>query len=257
MNKKINYIVRELPPESTDFSFYFDDDGLTEAGGDYCCNLFIVSSSRNTGGFNSEEYQKVQKEIENLLEMYNDITDNSNYAQYSSIGEMLYDYGLINNIHNTSRIKEFKDFFEKCEGKPSSPYSNYYNNFEAHSTEMTAEYLTLKTGKKWDTDSATGYCQGDYVEMVYCPEHYKDGVKHYGEIWLGAGKEFYTIDLDENGEEADTCYGYIIADSQAWHDEDYKRLVCEWAGIPENETKLEMIDGSKTYTQYSYRTADG
>ena len=88
---------------------------------------------------------------------------------------------------------------------------------------------------------------------MYCPEHYKEGVKQYGEIWLGAGKEFYTIERDENGNEVDTCGGYIIADCQAQTDEDYKRLVCEWAGIPYDETRLEMIDIYKTVNQYSYK----
>lgn len=253
MEKNIKYIIREVPPEQSDFSFYFEDDGLTEKGGDYCYNLFIVAQSRNSSEFNEKEYQNIQNEIENLLEMYIDIVNKSNYAQYSSIGAMLKDYGLIDSIHNTKRIKAFTDFFKECCEKPASPYANYYDNFTAHNEEMTAEYLTLKTGKQWTTDSAHGYSQGDYVKMVYCPEHYKDGVKQYGEIWLGAGKEFYTIELDENGEEIDTCYGYIIADCETRTNEDYKRLVCEWACIPGNETRLEMIDSYKTVTQYSYK----
>ena len=253
MEKKTNYIIREVPPEQTDFGFYFDDDGLTSAGGDYCYNLFIVAQSRNSGGFNEEEYQSLQTEIENLLEMYVDIVNKSDYAQYSSIGAMLFDLGLINSIHNTRRIKEITEWLKACLSWGNTSQTRTLAEYEPE--ETTAEYLTFKTGKQWTTGSATGYCQGDYVEMVYCTEHYKDGVKNYGEIWLGAGKEFYTVELDENGEEADACYGYIIADSQAWHDEDYKRLVCEWAGIPENETQLEMIDGSRTYTKYNYRTA--
>jgi hypothetical protein len=253
MNKNIKHIIREVPAEQTEFNFYFDDDGLTSAGGDYCYNLFIVAQSRNSSGFNEKEYQNIQSEIENLLEMYVDIVNKSNYAQYSSTGTMLLDNKLIDSIHNTKRIKVFTDFFKTCCEKPISPYANYHDNFTAHNEEMTAKYLTLKTGKEWSIDSAYGYCQGDYVKMVYCKEHYKNGVKSYGEIWLGAGKEFYTIDIDENGEEIDTCGGYIIADCQARTDEDYKRLVCEWACISEDETQLEMIDGSKTYTKYTYR----
>jgi len=30
MGKEIKYIIREVPPEHTDFSYYFEDDGLTE-----------------------------------------------------------------------------------------------------------------------------------------------------------------------------------------------------------------------------------
>ena len=253
MKKQINYIIREVQPEHADFSYYFDDDTLTAAGGDYCYNLFIVAQSRNVCGFNEEEYQNIQNEIEDLFEMYEDIIDKYEYAQYSSVGAMLLDLGLIDNIHNTKRIKEIKDWLKACQDKPDPPYRNYRIRAEAHPEETTAEYLTFKTGKQWSTDSARGYSQGDYVEMVYCEEHYKDGVQHYGEIWLGAGTEFYVIDLDENGEEVDTCGGYIVADSQAWKDEEYKKLVCEWACIPEDETRLEMIDGGHTYTQYTYR----
>ena len=90
--------------------------------------------------------------------------------------------------------------------------------------------------------------------MVYCPEFYTKGVKHYGEIWLEAGKEFYIIELDENEEEVDTCSGYIIADCQVRNEEDYKKIICKWAEISENETQLELIESSRTYTKYSYRT---
>jgi hypothetical protein len=251
----IKYVVREVPPDVSDFSFYFDNDGLTEAGGDYCNNLFIVAQSRNVSGFNEKEYNNIWNEIENLLEMYLDIVNKSNYAQYPSVGSMLKDYGLINSIHNTKRIKDFTSFFADCCEKPTSPYANYHDNFSAHTEEKIAEYLTLKTGKEWTTDSAYGYSQGDYVKVVYCKEHYKGGATHYGEIWLGAGKEFCVIDIDENGVEIDSYYGYIVADCQARNDEDYKRLVCEWACIPEDETRLEMIESSRTYTKYEYRTA--
>ena len=91
--------------------------------------------------------------------------------------------------------------------------------------------------------------------MVYCPEHYKQGVKAYGEVWLGCAKEFGVIDLDENGEETDSCWGYIVADCEARDDADYKRLVCEWAGIKPEETTLEMIDGYSVQTVCKYRTA--
>ena len=46
--KNIKHIIREVPPEQAYLSFYFEDDGLTSAGGDYCYNLFIVAQSRNS-----------------------------------------------------------------------------------------------------------------------------------------------------------------------------------------------------------------
>lgn len=251
---EVKYIVREVPPEQMDVSLFFDDDGLTEDGGDYCYNLFIVAQSRDSRGFNEERYTKVTNEIEELLEHYSDIVGKSGYAQYSSVGAVLLDYKLIKSIHDTKRIKAYMEFFASCCGKPSSPYGNYDSNYSAFEEEYVAKYLTLKTGKEWDVTDAHGYCRGDYVKIVYCVEHYENP-RIYGEVWLGAAREFYTIDIDENGEEGDTCYGYIIADCQANTDEDYKRLVCEWACISEDETRLEMIEGSHTYTKYEYRTA--
>ena len=232
------YIIKEVPAEQADFSIYFDDDGLTEAGGDYCYNLFIVGD-RNCSGFNTEAYEAVKSEIENLLEMYLDIVNKSDYAEYTSIGAMLFDCDLIKSIHNTKKIKAYIDFFETCN-----------KNFTEVEADTVAEYLTIKTGKEWDTDSATGYCQGDYVKMVYCKERYTEGVKQYGEIWLGAGKEFSITFLNEEGEEDYTAYGYIVADCQAWKNEDYKKLVCEWEGIDEAETELQMVDGLKEFDYY-------
>ena len=56
-NRKI--IAREVSPDLVDFSGYFDDDGLTEMGGDFCYNLFIVANDRSKG-FNSEIYGYLQ-----------------------------------------------------------------------------------------------------------------------------------------------------------------------------------------------------
>ena len=114
----------------------------------------------------------------------------------------------------------------------------------------------FKTGKgNGSTDSATwAYCQGDYVKMVYCPEHYTGGVKHYGEIWLGAGKEFSITFLDETGEEDYTVYGYIVADCQAGKMKIIKRLFVNGKAFQRMKHNLEMIDVSRTYTKHSYRT---
>lgn len=239
MTKKIKYIIREIPPEQSDFSYYFDDDGLTEAGGDYCNNLFIVAQSRRSSGFNEEEYQNIVEQAEAILDGFHDVNDKwtNGYNSFATYKEAMEYYGIPYTSRKCHLLKEWA------------------KTADISDTDSIAEYLTITTGKEWATESAYGYSQGDYVKMVYCPEHYTDGVKHYGEIWLGAATEFSITFLNETGEEDETVYGYIVADSQAWKDEDYKRLVCEWAGIPEDESRLEMIDSYKTVTQYTYRTA--
>jgi len=238
MKKRINYIIREVPQEDADFSYYFDDDGLTEAGGDYCYNLFIVPADRRRySGFNMDEYESIEAQAQDIIEGFHDVNDKwtNGYDSYASYKEVLEYNNVLYSPWKCHLLKEWAEHADTSD------------------TETIAEFLTITTGKQWRTDSARGYSQGDYVEMVYCEEHYTSGVKHYGEIWLGAGKEFSITFLKETGEEDYTVYGYIIADCQAWTDEDYKRLVCEWAGIPEDETLLEMIDRYNIVMQYTYR----
>lgn len=237
----IKNIIREVAPEACDFRTYFDDDGLTSAGGDYCYNLFIISNDGwgRISGFNIDEYKNIQDKIDHILDGFDDVKNPGNaynWTGYSSYKEVMRDFGI---DYNPRKCHALKEWAKKADaGKPDS----------------VADYLTITTGKKWAVKGVCGYCQGDYVDIVYCVEHYDD-VRPYGEIWMGCGKEFCVIDVDEDGNETDECYGYIIADCQAWKDEDYKKLVCEWAGINEDETRLEMIEDSHTYTKYSYRVA--
>lgn len=231
------HIIREVPAEDMDNGFYFEDDAFTEAGGDYCYNLFIISDSRRLDGFNMKEYKRVQEQAEAIIDGFNDVSDkwNNGYNSYDTYKECM-EY---NDIKYTSRkchlLKEWAEYAD------------------SENPDNIAEFLTIKTGKKWETESASGYCQGDYVEMVYCPEHYEDGVKAYGEIWLGAYKEFCVVDLDERGEEIDTVYGFCVADCQVKDDVDYKEIICRWYGMKEEETKLEMIESQKQYTKYEYK----
>jgi len=236
------YIIREVPGEQADLSYYFDGDCFNENAGDYGYTLFILSRDRcHLSGLNIDEYERVKEQAESILEGFSDVDEGKTYYNgfkptYKSI---MQDEGLSYNPTLCHKLREWAKTVDDCEAD----------------TQAVAAYLTVTTGKTWATDCAYGYCQGDYCEIVYCPEHYKQGVKAYGEVWLGAAKEFCVIDLDENGEETDSCYGYIVADCEARGDDDYKRLVCEWAGIKPEETRLEMIDGYHTYTKYDYRIA--
>lgn len=241
MEKKINYIVREYPPESCELSWAFEDDGLTERGGDWNYNLFIVSNDGwgRLSGFNVETYEGIRKEAENMMDDFEQVIGRESlYAgwTYKSYKEVMESYGIPYNPRKCHALKEWAKSADNLD------------------TDDIAEYLTITTGKKWRRIGVHGYCQGDYVDVVYC-EDFHENPKYYGECWLGCAKEFSVNYLDENGEEEDSVGGYIVADCQAWRDEDYKRLVCEWAGIPEDETELQMIDGFHTYTKYDYRTA--
>lgn len=228
----MKYIIREIAPENAVFEPYFDDDGLTEKGGDYCYNLFIVcnGSYNRLNGFNIEEYKKIRARAENIINGFSDVEE----GYISSYKEVMIENDIPYNSRICHKLKEWA------------------KNADENDTDDIAAFLSILTKKEWDSISVTGYCQGDYCEIVYCAEHYSNP-RQYGEIWLGCGKEFEVIDIDENGNETDVCGGYIVADCEVRNDKDYKRLVCEWACIPIEETKLEMIENRYTRIEYTYR----
>ncbi|MBR6859700.1 MAG: hypothetical protein IKM73_00065, partial [Acidaminococcaceae bacterium] len=232
----IKNIIREVEPECAELSFYFDDDGLSAAGGDYCYTLFIVDCDRfgRYSGLNVEEYNNVRQQAEAIIDGFDDVK--TGCRDYDGNRITYKDIMIDNDIPYNSR---------KCNRMKA-----WAENADIDRTEDIAEFLSITTGKTWDTTSASGYCQGDYVEMVFCVDHYTEkSARAYGEVWLGCAKEFCVIDLEEDGNEGDTVYGFIVADCEAWREEDYKKLVCSWACISEAETALQMID----WDVHSYR----
>ena len=232
------YIIREIAPEACDFSYYFDD-GLTEKSGDYANNLFIVCNNGHSriSGFNIDEYKRIQEKAKNLLDGFSDVED-----------------GLIS--YDGHRYT-YKDIMQEC----NIPYSSamchrlkvWAENADIDDVESIAEFLSIIRNEKWSVKSVCGYCQGDYCEVLTCEDRYSNP-RQYGEIYLGCGKEFCVIDLDDDGEEKDRCYGFIVADCEVREEEDYKRIVSEWACIPMEETTLEMIESSHIQTVYTYKS---
>ena len=65
----MKHIIREVAPDCEDLSYYFDNDGLTGKGGNYCYNLFIISNDgfNRFHGFNIDEYKRVMEQAEWLI----------------------------------------------------------------------------------------------------------------------------------------------------------------------------------------------
>ena len=234
----MKYIIREIAPEYSNLEYYFDDDGLTEKGGDYCYNLFIV---RNEGwgrlsGFNLGEYKNIRATADDLLDGFVDVEDGlTDYdGKRYTYKSVMTDCGIPYNSTDCHRLKEWA------------------KDADTNNTDDIAAFLSILTKKKWDTVGVYGYCQGDYCEIVYCTDHYSNP-RQYGEIWLGCGKEFEVLAIDGDENETDVCGGFIVADCEVKREEDYKRLVCEWACIPIEEATLELIESSYTQTHYNYR----
>lgn len=229
------YIIREIKPESRDFTLCFDNAELSAAD-DYCDTLFILHYNRfgRYEGFNAEEFENICNAASEMQEMFLDIEEGCFKSFYPNYKECMIHNGMPYTPRKCHRLKELLRDWD-------------------NTPENVAKWLTITTGEAWETSSAYGYCQGDYVETIFCSNRHQNDAQIFGEIWLGAAKEFCVITLDESGEEIDTCYGYVVADCEAQSDEGYKRIVSKMAGIAKEHTQIEMIDG---YTRtYSYRTA--
>ena len=238
MGKK--YIIREVPAESAELQYFFDTDAFSEAGGDWCMNLFILYydsySWSRYGGFNLDTYEQIKKQAENIVDGFCNI-DPSPYAYYSynTYKECMLDNGIEYNSRKCYRLKQ------------------WLNRDDATDPEGIAEFLTITTGRQWKSIGVHGYCQCDFCNVVFCTDFYdQQTAKTCGEVWLGCATEYSVSELDDAGEETDTVYGFIVADCQAWTPEDAKKLVCDWYGCQESEAILETISHSYTTTHYDY-----
>ena len=107
------YIVRQVAPEAADMSYYFDDDGLTEAGGDFCYTLFLLTSDYGrVYGLNADTFKEWQDDAENLQDAFDDVVPRSNdWRYYRSCKEAMEALGVAYNPTRCHKLKElFKDF---------------------------------------------------------------------------------------------------------------------------------------------------
>lgn len=230
------YVFRQVPPGYMDCSTFFDTDCFTEAAGGFSYTLFILYYDHGRlYGLNSKDYENVVSNADGIVDGFEEVKDGiTNWrGEKESYKDVMKYYGI---EYNPTRCHALKEWAE---------------NADTAKIDTIAEYLSITTGKKWETTCARGYCQGDYVDILYCTEHYteKDAVA-YGEIYLGACTEF---SLKEPCEELEV-YGFFVADSQAWRDEDVKKLLCEQEGLKPEETEVLFIENQHTRVEYEYRT---
>lgn len=165
--KKI--IAKEVNPIHVNFSYYFDDDGLKSIGGENCTVYIVPADRRRNSGFNMEEYQGIEEKAEDIINGFHAISDEwpNRYEPYATYKDVM-EY---NNIPYTSR---------KCHLlKKWAEYAIPYD------TNDIAEFLTITTGEEWAVKAFTGYCQGDYCEVVYCVSRYTpEHINEIGKFWL-------------------------------------------------------------------------
>ena len=109
--------------------------------------------------------------------------------------------------------------------------------------EEVISALESKTGAKWNSTRAYGYCQGEIATVIACEDIYtEDEARSYAEIYLGACKEFRT---------EDEC-SFYVADCQVKKTEDYKTVLADMAGYDVEDVEVQMISGEKKVTIYTY-----
>lgn len=85
------YLFKEISPEYSDFSTFFDDDAYNERGGDYCYTIFVIGE-RGFCGVNAAEYDALKNEFNNICSELSDI--GNEYSYYKSVKELMIDYKL-------------------------------------------------------------------------------------------------------------------------------------------------------------------
>ena len=76
-NNMKKYIIREVPAEQSDFSYYFDGDCFNERSGDYNNTLFIVQNEgyNRLNGYNIDEYKNVQERAEAIINGFEEVRE--------------------------------------------------------------------------------------------------------------------------------------------------------------------------------------
>jgi hypothetical protein len=63
-------IAKEVNPADVDFSYYFDDDGLTSASGENCAVYIVPADRRRNSGFNMDEYREIVQQAQAVIDDY-------------------------------------------------------------------------------------------------------------------------------------------------------------------------------------------
>lgn len=162
---------------------------------------------------------------------------------------------FFDNTYFTSEEDEKNEIFILLSNYRGDWYGFNINDFEnlARKSELDLDdpeiiekviaVLNAKTGAKWNSTRAYGYCQGEIATVIACKDIYtEDEARSYAEIYLGACKEFRT---------EDEC-SFYVADCQVKKAEDYKTVLADMAGYDVEDIEVQMISGEKTVTIYSY-----
>lgn len=222
-------IAKEVNPSNVDFEYYFDDEGLTNAGGENCA--VYIPATQHSRGFNADEYKRIQDQAEAILEGFDDVSNKwtNGYNSYTTYKEVMQFNDIDYSSHKCHLLKEWA------------------KNADISDSDDIARFLTITTGEEWNTKAFCGYSQGDYCEVVYCEKHYtEEHLTEIGKFWLGCGTEFVI----------DGCGGYYVIDTIRW-DEGQKLInyLAGLSGYKPEELEVHLFSGEHVVSDYKVLTA--
>lgn len=214
-------VFREI--EYTDYTSLYDDDGIKEISGKN--NALYIIAGRDYMPVNAAEYQNIFNTAENVANDFLDLINGNGYY-FKSFKEICNYYGI---KYSPAMVNKLKKFAEK--------YTGDYDNI--------AEYLTITTGEKWNTYTATGYCQGDYATGIYCENHYTDEAL---ELYVGAAAGIVSEFVKIDGE--DRICGYFVPDRIKWNEAELRNYLAEFEGDNAEEIQIDLFDGFYQVAKY-------
>lgn len=230
----IKNIIKEV--YESDLSGFFDCDCYSKAAGDFGYTVFCVTShyGNYSSGINEKDFEDITKELDYIINDISEVLDGNKYY-YKSIKEIMSDYKI---PYTPKRAHELKNLV-------------YMTDY----VEQITAFLSIKTGDIWKSKAARGYCQGDYADIIYNTKYYEDRTASIiGDMFLGCGREYSITELDNDGNELDTIYGYYVSDTEATNYEDIKTVVCSYEGLDPEKTQLQVVENVSCVYVPTYRT---
>lgn len=106
----------------------------------------------------------------------------------------------------------------------------------ANNQEIIAEALSIMTGKKWNYQCISGYCQSDWNYIYYRPETWNKKALRYFEIgYFNTGNE-WTLE-DEEGDSWGSIY------THEWNSDEQKKEIADSIGVEADDIALYLFDG--------------
>ena len=163
--------------EYSEFDCLYDDDFIKGKGGDGYENaiLYVIAGS-DYAVTNKQEWERLCKLVDDIATDFYDLLHNNGYY-FRTFKEICHYYDVKYSPVMVHKLKAFAE------------------SYDDRSFDDIAAFLTITTGKEWDTYQVCGYCQGDYATGIYCKDHWDaESLELYVSAAAGTVSEFCRID---------------------------------------------------------------